>query len=91
MMEPNIVKDRFICSPIENDWTPEDLEGGSLYNDLKKKVQKNIKDGGDWLWLHDRITGKKMMASEFEVLSKKFAVIFNSLGLGKGTYFSQML
>jgi len=33
-MEPNIVKDRYICSPIENDWIPEDVEGGSLYNDL---------------------------------------------------------
>ena len=83
-MEPNIVKDGYICSPIEHDWIPEDVEGGSLYNDLRKKVQKHIKYGGDWLWLHNRITDEKMMASEFEVLSKKYAIIHNNLGLGKG-------
>ena len=51
---------------------------------MLKKVQKNIEEEGDWLWLHNRISNEKLMASEFEILSKKFAVIFKSLKLEPG-------
>lgn len=87
-MLKNIVKDRLILSPINDAWTSEPLEGGSLYNDLCNKVRRNIENGNDWLWLHNRITGDKMMASEFESLSKKFAVFYNNLGLVAGTLLS---
>jgi len=83
-MLKNIVKDRLILSPINDAWTPEPLEGGSLYNDLCNKVRRNIENGNDWLWLHNRINGDKMMASEFESLSKKFAVFYSNLGLVAG-------
>ena len=87
-MLKNIVKDRLILSPINDAWTPEPLEGGSLYNDLCNKVRRNIENGDDWLWLHNRINGDKMMASEFESLSKKFAVFYSNLGLVAGTVLS---
>ena len=87
-MLKNIVKDRLILSPINGAWTPEPLEGGSLYNDLCNKVRRNIENGDDWLWLHNRINGDKMMASEFESLSKKFAVFYSNLGLVAGTVLS---
>ena len=83
-IEPNILISHILCSPIQQVWTPEALEGGSIYNDLANKVRRNIEEGQDWLWLHNRINGEKMMASEFEVLSKKFAVIYSNLGLSAG-------
>ena len=82
-MEQNIVKDGYLISPIKN-WDPEDIEGGSFYSHLCKRVRQNIKSGKDWLWLHNRLNGEKMMASEFETLSKKFAVVFNKFGLKAG-------
>ena len=57
---------------------------GSYYNTLCNMIRKNIEEGGDWLWLHDRITGRTLNASDFEILSKKFAVFFKNLGLEKG-------
>ena len=83
-MEQNIVKDHFLYSPNDQEWNPEEVEGGSLYNHLCNKVRRNIEEGKDWIWLHNRITDETMMASEFEILSKKFAVFFNNLGLGAG-------
>jgi len=83
-VKPNIVKDRLLYSPLQQVWTPEPVEGGSLYNDLCNKVRRNIEEGDDWVWLYNRINGEKMMASEFEILSRKFAVIYNNLGLIAG-------
>ena len=82
-MQNNIVKDRLIISPINNVWSPEELEGGSFYSHFCNNVRRSVEEGGDWEVLHNRITHEKMMASEFETLSQKFAVFFNSLGLGK--------
>ena len=82
-MQQNIVQDRLIISPINNVWSPSDLEGNSFYNQICNTVRRNIEEEGDWLVLHDRLTNEKMMASEFEPLAKKFAVIFGNLGLGK--------
>ena len=83
-MELNIIKDRLLYSPNNQAWSPEEVEGGSLYNHLCNKVRRNLEEGKDWIWLHNRITDETMMASEFEILSKKFAVFFNNLGLGAG-------
>ena len=60
------------------------LKKNNLYSHLLKKVHNNIEKEGDWLWLHNRISNEKLMASEFEFLSKKFAVIFKSLKLEAG-------
>ena len=82
-MQKNIIKDRLLLSPMNHVWTPEPVEG-SYYNTLCNIIRKNIEEGGDWLWLHDRITDRKLHASDFEILSKKFAVFFKNLGLEKG-------
>ena len=82
-MQKNIIKDRLLLSPLNHIWNPEPVKG-SYYTTLSNIIRQNIEDGGDWLWLHNRINGKTMMASEFEILSKKFAVFFKNLGLEKG-------
>ena len=81
-MQKNIVKDRLLISPVNHVWTPEPVET-SYYNTLCNVIRKNIEEGGDWVWLHNRINGKTLNASDFEILSKKFAVLFKNLGLEK--------
>jgi len=80
MLQKNIIKDRLLISPVNHVWTPEPVEG-SYYNTLCNMIRKNIEEGGDWTWLHNRINGKTLNASDFEILSKKFAVLFKNLGL----------
>ena len=49
-----------------------------VYEDnLLKNLEK-----GDWVWFHNLATNEKMMASQFQTLSKKFALIFKNLGIG---------
>ncbi len=84
-MEKNIVKDGLITSPINHVWTPQEMEGGSFYNQMVNTVRRNIEDNGDWTFLHNQLNGDQMKASEFETLSKKFAVFYrDTLNLGKG-------
>ena len=82
MLQKNIVQDRLLISPVNHVWSPEPVEG-SYYNTLCNVIRKNIEDGGDWVWLHNRINDKTLNASDFEILSKKFAVLFKNLGLEK--------
>ena len=56
---------------------------GSLYLQMCNDVRKNLKNG-DWVWLHNKISDEKIMASQFENLSQKFAVIFKNLGVKYG-------
>ncbi len=40
---------------------------------------------GDWVWLHNRLSDHKLMASDYERLAKRFAVIYkDKFGLGEG-------
>lgn len=82
-MQKNIVKDRLVLSPINHVWDPDDLEGGSFYTHLCNAVRRSIEESGDWIWLENRLTSDQMMASQFEFLAKKFAVIFKDIGIGK--------
>lgn len=82
-MQKNVIKDRLVISPMNHVWNPEDLEGGSFYNHLCNAVRRNIEDSGDWIWLENRLNGDQMNASQFEHLSKKFAVIFKDFNIGK--------
>ena len=50
--------------------------------DPHTKRRMKIESNGDWIWLHDKMTNQVMMASEFEILSRKFAVLFKDLGMG---------
>ena len=68
---PNILKDRLLYSPIDKIWAPGDIEGGSFHNHMISFVRKHTEEHGDWLWLHNRLTGDKLMASDYERLSKK--------------------
>jgi len=83
-MQKNVIENGIVTSPVNQIWAPEEIQGGSFYSHLLKKVHKIIEEEGDWLWLHNRISNEKLMASEFEILSKKFAVIFKSLKLEPG-------
>jgi hypothetical protein len=67
----NIIKDRLILSPIEEAWKPEPIQGGSYYNHICKKLEGYLEEHGDWVWLHDRITDTKLMATDFQKVSKK--------------------
>lgn len=40
-------------------------------------------EDGDWIWLEDQVSNKDLLGSDFEKLSKKFAIIFSQLGLKK--------
>lgn len=82
-MQKNIIKDQLILSPVNEAYAPEEIEGGSFYNHVINYVRRNTYEHGDWLWLQNRLTKESIMASEFEKLSKKFAVVFRELGLGK--------
>ena len=82
-MQKNIVKDRILQSPLNHLWTPRDLSPGSFYTHLSNEVRKNIEENGDWIWLHNRMNGSKLMASDFELMARKFAVIFKNLNVQK--------
>lgn len=83
-MQKNVVRDRLVYSPLNNLWEPNPIRVGSFHLQLLKEFSDNYQDHGDWLWLHNRITGDKLMASDYEKLSKKFSVIYTGLGLKKG-------
>ena len=50
--------------------------------ELKRFPQFN--DGQDWIWILDKAKKEKYMASDFERLSRKYAVIFKSIGFKAG-------
>ena len=54
---------------------------GGAYKQICNFVQEHIKIDGDWVWIQDKNTKEEIKASQFEILSKKYAVIFKSLGL----------
>ena len=57
---------------------------GGVYVHLCKIVQESINDGHNWVWIHDKVSKEKVLASEFERLSRKYAVIFKSRGFKSG-------
>ena len=53
---------------------------GGLYIKLCKSVQESISEGGNWIWVQDKVTKERHLASDFEKLSRKYAVILKSRG-----------
>ena len=84
------------CGPDKNPYTEKEkryynrlpwerdkeLWGSSIYMYLLKSAKENLEDG-DWTWIKDQRTNKGCKASKFEILSKKFALIFSELGISK--------
>ena len=54
----------------------------SLYKTFLKSAKQNLEDG-DWKWIDNKTTIEVLNGSEFEILSKKFAVIFSQQGITK--------
>lgn len=59
------------------------IKAGSLYKYLVKNVKENLEEDDDIKWIDNKISGEVLMVSDFERLSKKFAVIFSQLGVAK--------
>ena len=57
---------------------------GSFIQYLLDILKENLEESGDWKWLYNSITKETIMASEFETLSKKYAVVFQQLGIARG-------
>ena len=56
---------------------------GSYIQYLLDILHENLEEYGDWTWLVNTITKEKIMASEFEILAKKYAIIFHQLGIAR--------
>ena len=54
----------------------------SIYKYFLKVSNEHLEDG-DWIWIENQTINKDLLGSDFEKLSKKFAVIFSQLGLSK--------
>ena len=54
----------------------------SLYNYFLRVTQKQLQEG-DRNWIENKILGEILKGSDVEILSKKFAVIFDQLGIAK--------
>ncbi len=48
------------------------------------QVEKIVDQRGNWNWLNNVITGESITATEALIFGKKFAVLFQRLGLDKG-------
>ena len=59
-------------------------KAGSYIQYLLNTIDENIKEKGDWKWMYNTMTKETIMASEFETLAKKYAVVFQQIGLHKG-------
>ena len=44
---------------------------------------ESIEKVEEWKWLQNEVSNKVMMGSEFLVLSKKYALLFNQIGLSR--------
>ena len=70
-------------------WQRDSLRGANRTpHDDAEKAEKIIKQcesnpTEDWKWIQNNISKEFLMASQFEILSKKFAVFFNQIGIGK--------
>ena len=51
------------------------IKAGSFFKYLVKNVKENLEEEDDMKWIDNKISGKVLMVSDFEILSKKFAVI----------------
>ena len=57
---------------------------GSYILYLFDEIKKNISEKNGWIWLYNTKTCEAIMASEFENLAKKYAVVFTQHGIVKG-------
>jgi hypothetical protein len=72
-MQPQFDKDRL-----------ELTTSGGVYVYLCKMVQELIYNGKDWIWIQDKVSKEKFLASDFGNLSKRYAIIFKTLGFKFG-------
>ena len=56
---------------------------GSFYQYLISVLEENLEGKEDWKWIDNKVSNEIMMASDFQLHSKKFAVIFKQIGLVK--------
>ncbi len=60
----NKIIDKVLHSPINDDWSPEDISGSSFFREVHDFATTTIDKHGDWIWLNDVLKGHKMKAKE---------------------------
>ncbi len=79
-----VTKDCVLTSPLEecSNWKPREVEGGSIYATLTRKVRHRTRD---WTWLTDLDTGRTLRAREGLDLAEAMAGALMGAGvIGKG-------
>ena len=79
-----IKEQKYLDTPLEERLWPVADAGDSFIGYMMDRLKENLIEKNDWKWLYNAKTHQEIMASEFETLVKKYAVVFSQLGVVKG-------